>query len=106
MHPAGDEIDERVITRANLSEEITAAYWEKLGKSTVKDHVNRVLNKKRAKNVIFFLGDGMSIPTISAARMHLGQLQGSSGESSQLSFEKFPAVGLSKVSKLKLNILF
>ncbi|XP_077299837.1 membrane-bound alkaline phosphatase-like [Arctopsyche grandis] len=96
MHPAGDEIDDRDVTRANLTEEVTAAYWEKLGKSTVKDHVNRVLNKKRAKNVIFFLGDGMSIPTISAARMYLGQLQGSSGESSQLSFEKFPAIGLSK----------
>lgn len=51
-----------------------------------------------AKNVIFFLGDGMSVPTVVAARTLMGQLEGKSGEESQLSFEKFPFVGLSKVS--------
>lgn len=45
-----------------------------------------------AKNVILFLGDGMSVPTVSAARMYLG------GEEKQLSFDQFPWTGLSKVT--------
>ncbi|XP_059054708.1 membrane-bound alkaline phosphatase-like [Achroia grisella] len=43
-----------------------------------------------------FLGDGMSVPTLAAARTLLGQNQGRTGEESQLSFEDFPTVGLAK----------
>lgn len=60
----------------------------------------------KAKNVIIFLGDGMSIPTLTAARILNGQLQGHSGEETFLSFENFPYSGLSKVIKflaMKLN---
>jgi alkaline phosphatase len=49
-----------------------------------------------AKNVIVFIGDGMGMSTITAARIYKGQLTGKSGEESQLSFEQFPTVGLSK----------
>lgn len=42
------------------------------------------------KNVILFLGDGMSIPTTGASRMLLGV------EEKILSFEKFPYTDLSK----------
>tara|TARA_R110001583_G_scaffold62241_4_gene183308 strand:+ start:3324 stop:5018 length:1695 start_codon:yes stop_codon:yes gene_type:complete len=49
-----------------------------------------------AKNVILFIGDGMSIATITAARILDGQLRGESGEENQLSFEKFPFTGFSK----------
>lgn len=38
----------------------------------------------------------MSIPTVAAARVYYGQLHGYRGEESQLSFEKFSHVGLSK----------
>lgn len=38
-----------------------------------------------------FLGDGMSFPTIAATRMYMG------GEEMELSFEKFPYTGFSKV---------
>lgn len=44
-----------------------------------------------AKNVILFLGDGMSIPTITATRVYIG------GEEQKLAFEKFPYSGLAKV---------
>lgn len=40
----------------------------------------------------------MSIPTITAARIYSGQQKGKLGEESQLSFDKFPYVGLSRVS--------
>lgn len=51
-----------------------------------------------AKNVIFFLGDGMSITTLTSARIYMGQLANKTGENEMLSFEKFPFTGLSKVS--------
>ncbi|KAJ8936805.1 hypothetical protein NQ318_003050, partial [Aromia moschata] len=43
-----------------------------------------------AKNVILFLGDGMSIPTLTATRVYYG------GEEKELSFEKLPYLALSK----------
>lgn len=51
-----------------------------------------------AKNVILFIGDGMGMSTITAGRIFKGQLEGRSGEEGYLSFEKFPHVGLAKVS--------
>ncbi|MEP6924649.1 MAG: alkaline phosphatase [Pyrinomonadaceae bacterium] len=51
---------------------------------------------RRAKNVILFIGDGMGISTITAARILEGQLRGESGEENQLSFEQFENVALSK----------
>ncbi len=50
----------------------------------------------KAKNVIVFLGDGMSLPTIAAARILDGQQKGGSGEENRLSFETFPATALVK----------
>lgn len=52
----------------------------------------------KAKNLIIFLGDGLSIPTIAATRMYMG------GEEKQLYFEKFPHTGLSKVCIL-INVM-
>jgi alkaline phosphatase len=54
-------------------------------------------NTGKAKNIILFVGDGMSIPTITAARIYEGQERGVDGESNSLSFEKLlPYVALSK----------
>lgn len=50
----------------------------------------------RAKNVIVFLGDGMSLTTVAAARILEGQRLGRSGEEHELSWERFPHTGLSK----------
>ena len=50
----------------------------------------------RAKNVIVFLGDGMSLATVTAARILEGQRAGGSGEEHQLSWEGFPATAFSK----------
>lgn len=52
--------------------------------------------RAHAKNVIVFLGDGMSIPTITAARILDGQRKGGSGEENRLSFETFPSTALVK----------
>lgn len=50
----------------------------------------------RARNVILFVGDGMSLATVAAARIHQGQLRGAPGEENRLSWEHFPATALSK----------
>ncbi|MCR6685390.1 alkaline phosphatase [Pseudoxanthomonas sp.] len=50
----------------------------------------------RAKNVILFLGDGMSLTTVAAARILDGQRRGGPGEENLLSWERFPATAFSK----------
>lgn len=58
----------------------------------------------RAKNVIVFIGDGMGMSTITAARIYKGQLTGKSGEENFLSFEHFPIVGLSKTYNVNKQV--
>lgn len=53
-------------------------------------------NTNRAKNIILFVGDGMSIPTVTAARIYDGQKRGIDGESNSLVFGQFPNVALAK----------
>lgn len=47
-----------------------------------------VPNGNHAKNVILFLGDGMGISTITAARIFEGEQKGLDGELNKLAFEK------------------
>lgn len=94
-HPL--DIDDHILDEA-APPETGAKFWRQNAQSILRQHLHVQPNTNVAKNVIFFLGDGMSVPTIVAARTLFGQLQGKSGEESQLSFEQFPYVGLSKVS--------
>jgi alkaline phosphatase len=48
----------------------------------------RDVRRARARNVILFVGDGMSITTITAARIFEGQRKGGPGEDNRLSFEE------------------
>jgi len=50
----------------------------------------------RAKNVILFLGDGMSLSTVAAARILAGQREGQPGEETLLAWEHFPQTALSR----------
>ena len=47
-------------------------------------------------NIILFLGDGMGISTVTAARILQGQIEGRAGEENYLGFERFPNVALVK----------
>ena len=49
-----------------------------------------------ARNVILFIGDGMGVATVTAARIFDGQSKGMSGEEHALPFESFPNVALVK----------
>jgi alkaline phosphatase len=66
------------------------------GRADVEANARIQPNKHRAKNVILFLGDGMGVSTITAARILDGQMRGMKGEENKLSFEKFPYLAHSK----------
>ncbi|ABC64485.1 alkaline phosphatase [Erythrobacter litoralis] len=50
----------------------------------------------KAKNVILFIGDGMGVSTVTAARIYAGQKLGQTGEEYILPFERFENVALVK----------
>lgn len=70
--------------------------WYADGANELKRALQLQANEGRAKNVILFVGDGMGISTVTAARIFDGQLRGENGEENVLSFEDFPYVALSK----------
>ncbi len=76
--------------------EESAQRWFEEGAKTARDGANLRPLPFKAKNVILFVGDGMGISTVAAARIREGQLKGGSGEENFLSFEKLPYVSLSK----------
>lgn len=51
---------------------------------------------QKARNVILFVGDGMGVSTVTAARIYQGQLRGVDGASNRLTFERFPNLALVK----------
>jgi alkaline phosphatase len=65
----------------------TAAWWFRAGAASAHAHG---AGREQATNLILFLGDGMSLPTVAAARILEGQRAGGSGEEHRLAFEEFP----------------
>nr|XP_057929045.1 alkaline phosphatase-like [Doryrhamphus excisus] len=77
-------------------EELHASYWNNKGKQALHTALNIQPNLHRAKNIILFLGDGMGMTTLTAARILKGQLAGHSGEETSLVMDTFPHCALSK----------
>ncbi|KAF5908739.1 alkaline phosphatase-like, partial [Clarias magur] len=71
-------------------------YWNSWAQDTLSKALQVERNTNIAKNLILFLGDGMGIPTVTAARILKGQLSGNYGEEVQLEMDKFPYIALSK----------
>ncbi|XP_053612175.1 membrane-bound alkaline phosphatase-like [Plodia interpunctella] len=76
--------------------EYTAEYWINEAQSGIKKRSQHDPDQNVARNLIMFMGDGMSIPTMSAARTLKGQRAGNTGEEEELFFEGFLGVGLVK----------
>src|SRR5690349_2512329 len=74
----------------------TADTWRRDGWSAIDKAKLEKIRKGPAKNVILFIGDGMGVSTLTAARIFEGQQRGESGEENRLSFEEFPYSALSK----------
>ncbi len=86
------------ITSQSLLSQETPQGWFDAGRETVAR--NLALRSAQgdgiARNVILFVGDGMGVSTVTAARIFEGQLRGETGEENMLSFETFPSLALSK----------
>lgn len=78
--------------------------WQKLGREAIEARANRIVNIRKAKNVILFVGDGMGISTLTASRILEGQQHGRSGEENALSFENFPYTALVKTYNTNLQV--
>uniref|UniRef100_A0AAQ4Q6X2 Alkaline phosphatase n=1 Tax=Gasterosteus aculeatus aculeatus TaxID=481459 RepID=A0AAQ4Q6X2_GASAC len=72
------------------------AYWDAQAKATLDAALKLRPREHQAKNLILFLGDGMGVSTVSAARILRGQMEGRSGEETMLAMDTFPYVALSK----------
>ena len=71
----------------------TAAWWFRDGAAQA---ARRGAMAGKARNVILFVGDGMSLTTVAAARILEGQRRGGAGEDNRLGWEDFPATALSR----------
>jgi alkaline phosphatase len=87
-HPAApDSFPAPILSPAQLYE---------AGAADVRANESEPRHRTRAKNVILFVGDGMGVSTVTAARILAGQLRGASGEENRLSFETLPYLAHSK----------
>uniref|UniRef100_A0A1I8P601 alkaline phosphatase n=1 Tax=Stomoxys calcitrans TaxID=35570 RepID=A0A1I8P601_STOCA len=75
-----------------IDEELKTEFWMEKAQNILAHKLQNLNepNTQRAKNVILFLGDGMSVHTVTATRAFMGD------SSKQVSFEKFPYLGLSR----------
>ncbi|XP_051767191.1 intestinal-type alkaline phosphatase [Ctenopharyngodon idella] len=81
---------------ASPEEEQNPNFWYVKGKEALRASLSMTFNMHRAKNLILFLGDGMGISTVTAARILKGQMEGKTGEESALAMDSFPHLALSK----------
>ena len=90
-------ISKNQLKRSDVGGNSSNTYYRN-GEEAVEAAVNRTINNQRgaARNIILFVGDGMGISTITAARILEGQQRGMSGEENSLSFGEFPYSGLAK----------
>ncbi|CAL4096777.1 unnamed protein product, partial [Meganyctiphanes norvegica] len=72
-----------------------SAYWNARAQEELLDQLKITPQKRKAKNVIMFLGDGMSMATVTAARILKGQ-KTSKWEEEKLAWESFPYIGMLK----------
>lgn len=75
---------------AFTEEETHSKFWVDSAQNTLNNKLNQKKSTTKAKNVIFFIGDGMSPQTVAATRVYQGN------ENEYLSFEKFPYLGQAK----------
>src|SRR5262245_43388443 len=78
--------------------------WYRAGEEALRSALARRVSDEPARNVILFIGDGMSLSTVTAARILEGQLRGQPGEENMLSFERMPWTGLSKTYSVNAQV--
>lgn len=74
------------------------------GEAALKQRLQLKPNTGKAKNVILFIGDGMGISTLTAARIYTGQKLGKLGEEHVLAMETLPHSALIKTYNTNLQV--
>lgn len=96
----------------DIKDTLSAKQWYQQGQEKVqqrkaivspKNTPNQIKSTEKAKNIIFVVGDGMGVSTLTAARIFVGQNQGLLGEEFALSFENFPYSALIKTYNVDLQ---
>lgn len=82
----------------NLELWIDETHWFNHAQDSLRGKLRQRDIETQAKNLIIYIGDGMSNPTVTAARIYKGQLEGQYGEEGSLYFETFPNIAMSKVN--------
>lgn len=96
-------INDQVVFKYN-EQERSSDYWLRSGRQALNQALKYSMNTQKAKNSIIFIGDGMSLSTITAARILYGQLLNRSGEEEQLSFDKLNNVALIKTYNIDQQV--
>ena len=78
-----------------------AAFYQARGLRDLKRALKAPRFEGRAKNVIFFVGDGLGVATHTMSRIYKGQKKGTSGEEESLVWEDWDYSGLIKVCLFK-----
>lgn len=87
LEPTQDTLAEDAFERMPVEQRT----WYQEAQRELRDSIHHVENNRKAKNVILFVGDGMGLTTVTAARIH------KYGEEGHLTWESFPHFGLLKV---------
>lgn len=82
----------------------TSQGWFSAGAEAIAARAAAPLHTGRARNVILFVGDGMGLSTLTAARIYAGQKAGQPGEENYLSFERFPYTALIKTYNVNAQV--
>ncbi|WP_373488984.1 alkaline phosphatase [Blastomonas sp.] len=70
--------------------EPTAEDYAAQGRAQLEARLNIARNEGQAKNLIIFIGDGMGVSTLTAARIWQGQKAGKDGESTETAMDSMP----------------
>ncbi|MGH9868858.1 MAG: alkaline phosphatase [Candidatus Polarisedimenticolia bacterium] len=82
----------------------TPSDWFAQGLEAARKAAEGARVKRPARNVILFVGDGMSLTTVVAARILEGQRAGSPGEEHLLAFEKLPFSALARTYAIDAQV--
>lgn len=103
LTPIGVAVLLLAVAGAGRAGDPAANPWWKAGRAAVKAAAAGS-QVPHAKNAILFVGDGMGIATVTAARILEGQRRGASGEENLLAFEKLPYTALSKTYSVDFQV--
>ncbi|XP_036919467.1 intestinal-type alkaline phosphatase-like [Sturnira hondurensis] len=78
------------------AEEKDPAFWNRQAAQTLDASKKLQPIQTTAKNLILFLGDGMGVSTVTAARILKGQVNGKLGPETPLAMDQFPYTALAK----------